>query len=322
MPCRPNLAATLNEVKQSAAVIAVASHEIARGNADLSNRTESQASSLEETASSMEQLTSTVQQNAANAQQANQLVLSASDYATKGGRVVGDVVATMGSIKESSGKIVDIIGVIDGIAFQTNILALNAAVEAARAGEQGRGFAVVASEVRALAQRSAAAAKEIKQLISDSVDKVDTGGKLVDEAGATMSEIVASVKQVADIMGEITAASQEQSAGIAEVNHAITQIDEITQQNAALVEQAAAAAESLQEQADVLAQAVAVFKLKTVQQVPTVPALAVPVRSVNAPPAVTVAAKPALPAAPVSPTHAKPASRATPVGDDGDWETF
>ncbi|WP_288392123.1 methyl-accepting chemotaxis protein [uncultured Herbaspirillum sp.] len=317
-----NLAATLNEVKQSAAVIAVASHEIARGNADLSNRTESQASSLEETASSMEQLTSTVQQNAANAQQANQLVLSASDYATKGGRVVGDVVATMGSIKESSGKIVDIIGVIDGIAFQTNILALNAAVEAARAGEQGRGFAVVASEVRALAQRSAAAAKEIKQLISDSVDKVDTGGKLVDEAGATMSEIVASVKQVADIMGEITAASQEQSAGIAEVNHAITQIDEITQQNAALVEQAAAAAESLQEQADVLAQAVAVFKLKTVQQVPTVPALAVPVRSVNAPPAVTVAAKPALPAAPVSPTRAKPASRATPVGDDGDWETF
>nr|WP_198982748.1 methyl-accepting chemotaxis protein [Herbaspirillum sp. ASV7] len=293
-----NLASTLNEVKESAAVIAVASHEIARGNVDLSNRTESQASSLEETASSMEQLTSTVQQNAENARQANQLVVSASDYATKGGRVVGDVVATMGSIKESSSKIVDIIGVIDGIAFQTNILALNAAVEAARAGEQGRGFAVVASEVRSLAQRSATAAKEIKQLISDSVEKVDAGGKLVDEAGATMSEIVTSVKHVADIMGEITAASQEQSAGIAEVNNAIAQIDEITQQNAALVEQAAAAAESLQEQSDVLARAVAVFRLRTAQAATTVSPMApvqpviktVPARSAN--PSVAVAAAP------------------------------
>ncbi|MDR6396564.1 methyl-accepting chemotaxis protein [Herbaspirillum seropedicae] len=318
-----NLAATLNEVKESAAVIAVASHEIARGNVDLSNRTESQASSLEETASSMEQLTSTVQQNAENARQANQLVVSASDYATKGGRVVGDVVATMGSIKESSSKIVDIIGVIDGIAFQTNILALNAAVEAARAGEQGRGFAVVASEVRALAQRSAAAAKEIKGLISDSVEKVDAGGKLVDEAGATMSEIVTSVKHVADIMGEITAASQEQSAGIAEVNHAITQIDEITQQNAALVEQAAAAAESLQEQADVLARAVAVFRLKTAQaqgSIPTpppVPAPPAPLRTVNAPAAVT-ATRPvaSLPAA--APAKRKPAALAR----DDEFEEF
>ncbi|WP_081768721.1 methyl-accepting chemotaxis protein [Herbaspirillum sp. RV1423] len=251
----------VDDVRTSIDVIHVASKEIAMGNADLSNRTESQASSLEETASSMEELTSTVRQNADNARQANSLVTSASELAVKGGKVVGDVVLTMGSIKESSRKIVDIIGVIDGIAFQTNILALNAAVEAARAGEQGRGFAVVASEVRSLAQRSASAAKEIKELISDSVSKVDAGGELVDEAGATMGQIVTSVKHVADIMGEITAASQEQSTGIEEVNRAITQMDEITQQNAALVEQAAAAAESLQEQADVLAQAVSVFKI-------------------------------------------------------------
>ncbi len=276
------LSATVYEIKQSAAIIAIASQEIATGNADLSNRTESQASSLEETASSMEQLTSTVKQNAENAHQANQLVMSASAHAIKGGKVVGDVVATMGSIKQSSSKIVDIIGVIDGIAFQTNILALNAAVEAARAGEQGRGFAVVASEVRSLAQRSASAAKEIKQLISDSVSKVDAGGKLVDEAGATMGEIVTSVKHVADIMGEITAASMEQSAGIAEVNNAIAQIDEITQQNAALVEQAAAAAESLQEQADVLARAVGVFKIDQVAaaQAAEVPSM---LRTVNLP---------------------------------------
>jgi len=227
----------------------------------LSSRTESQASSLEETASSMEELTDTVKQNAENARQANQLVVSASDFAAKGGKVVGQVVTTMGSIKDSSRKIVDIIGVIDGIAFQTNILALNAAVEAARAGEQGRGFAVVAAEVRNLAQRSAGAAKEIKALIGDSVEKVDVGSKLVDEAGRTMDEMVTSVKHVADIMSEITAASQEQSAGIGEVNVAITQMDEMTQQNAALVEQAAAAAESMQEQAALLAQAVSVFKL-------------------------------------------------------------
>jgi methyl-accepting chemotaxis protein len=281
-----NLANTLHEVKQSATIISVASREIARGNVDLSNRTESQAASLEETASSMEQLTSTVQQNAENARQANQLVMSASEHAIKGGRVVGDVVSTMSSIKESSRKIVDIIGVIDGIAFQTNILALNAAVEAARAGEQGRGFAVVASEVRNLAQRSATAAREIKQLIGDSVDQVDAGGTLVDEAGATMNEIVSSVRHVANIMGEITAASQEQSSGIAEVNHAISQIDAITQQNAALVEQAAAAAESLQEQSEALALAVSIFKLRAGQPIPPQTATSKPAaaRTLNPPP--------------------------------------
>jgi len=209
----------------------------------------------------MEELTSTVKQNAENARQANQLVVSTADVAVKGGQVVGQVVDTMASIKQSSRKIADIIGVIDGIAFQTNILALNAAVEAARAGEQGRGFAVVASEVRNLAQRSAGAAKEIKTLIEDSVGKVDAGSELVDEAGRTMGEIVSSVKRVTDIMSEIAAASQEQSAGIEQVNQAITQMDDVTQQNAALVEEAAAAAESLQEQAGKLAEAVSVFKL-------------------------------------------------------------
>jgi methyl-accepting chemotaxis protein len=256
-----SLCRIVGDVRQGTDAIATASAEIATGNSDLSSRTESQASSLEETASSMEELTDTVRQNAENARQANQLVVSTSEFAAKGGQVVGQVVTTMGSIKESSRKIVDIIGVIDGIAFQTNILALNAAVEAARAGEQGRGFAVVAAEVRNLAQRSAGAAKEIKALIGDSVEKVDLGSKLVDEAGKTMQEMVTSVKHVADIMGEITAASQEQSAGIGEVNQAITQMDEMTQQNAALVEQAAAAAESLQEQAAMLAEAVSVFKL-------------------------------------------------------------
>ncbi|MHB1086082.1 MAG: methyl-accepting chemotaxis protein, partial [Thiobacillus sp.] len=251
----------ISQVRTGTETIAVASREIASGNADLSNRTESQASSLEETASSMEQLTSTVRQNAENARQANQLVGSTADVAVKGGRVVGQVVDTMASIKDSSRKIADIIGVIDGIAFQTNILALNAAVEAARAGEQGRGFAVVAAEVRNLAQRSAGAAKEIKALIEDSVGKVDAGGKLVDEAGKTMDEIVNSVKRVTDIMSEIAAASQEQSAGIEQVNQAVGQMDEMTQQNAALVEQAAAAAESLQDQAGQLAQAVSAFKL-------------------------------------------------------------
>ena len=256
-----SLIATVGQVRAGTETIGVASREIASGNAHLSSRTESQASSLEQTASSMEELNETVRQNAENARQANQLVISASDFALKGGGVVGQVVDTMGSIKASSRKIVDIIGVIDGIAFQTNILALNAAVEAARAGEQGRGFAVVAAEVRSLAQRSASAAKEIKGLIGDSVGKVDAGSKLVDEAGITMQEIVNAVKHVADIMSEITAASQEQSAGIGEVNQAISQMDEMTQQNAALVEQAAAAAESMQNQAVLLAQAVAVFKL-------------------------------------------------------------
>jgi len=264
-----SLAHTVEQVRVGTETIGVASREIAAGNADLSSRTESQASSLEETASSMEELTSTVKQNAENARQANQLVVSASDVALRGGQVVGQVVETMGSIKDSSRKIVDIIGVIDGIAFQTNILALNAAVEAARAGEQGRGFAVVAAEVRNLAQRSAGAAKEIKALISDSVEKVDVGSKLVDQAGKTMDEIVSSVKHVADIMNEITAASQEQSSGIEQVNQAINQMDEMTQQNAALVEQASAAAHSMQTQASTLSQAVSVFKLDNATQLAT-----------------------------------------------------
>src|SRR5471030_1117323 len=256
-----SLAKTVGDVRAGTETITVASQEIASGNADLSSRTESQASSLEETASSMEELTSTVKQNADNARQANQLAVSASSVAAKGGNVVSQVVDTMGAIKGSSRKIVDIIGVIDGIAFQTNILALNAAVEAARAGEQGRGFAVVASEVRNLAKRSAGAAKEIKGLIDESVNKVDAGSKLVDEAGQTMDLIVKSIKQVADIMGEITTATQEQGNGIEQVNQAITRMDEMTQQNAALVEEAAAAAESMQEQAQKLAQAVSIFKL-------------------------------------------------------------
>ena len=256
-----SLTGIVSEVRSNTDSITTASQEIAQGNTDLSQRTEEQASSLEETASSMEELTSTVKQNAENAKQANQLASNASDIAVKGGQVVGDVVHTMASISDSSKKIVDIISVIEGIAFQTNILALNAAVEAARAGEQGRGFAVVAGEVRNLAQRSAAAAKEIKTLIGDSVDKVSTGSKQVDQAGATMTEIVQAVKRVTDIMSEIAAASNEQSAGIEQVNQAITQMDEVTQQNAALVEEAAAAAESMQEQSAVLMKAVSIFKL-------------------------------------------------------------
>lgn len=256
-----NLQRLVSEIQDSGASINTAAKEISQGNADLSRRTESQAASLEETASSMEELTSTVKQNAENAQIAKQLALTSSEVATKGGMVVGRVVETMSSINESSRKIVDIISVIDGIAFQTNILALNAAVEAARAGEQGRGFAVVASEVRNLAQRSASAAKEIKTLISDSVSKVEGGAKLVSEAGETMSEIENSIKRVTDIMGEISAASLEQSSGIGQVNQAIIQMDEVTQQNAALVEEASAAAESLEEQAQNLAESVSVFKL-------------------------------------------------------------
>ena len=255
-----NLLDLVGKVRYSTESIATASNEIASGNSDLSNRTEEQASSLEETASSMEELTSTVKQNAENARQANQLAVGASEVAMKGGAVVGQVVQTMSSINDSSKKVVEIIGVIDGIAFQTNILALNAAVEAARAGEQGRGFAVVATEVRTLAQRSAAAAKEIKELINDSVAKVDEGTKLVDEAGSTMDEIVTAVKRVTDIMSEISAASQEQSSGIEQINQAVTQMDEATQQNAALVEEASAAAESMRQQSSVLSQAVSVFK--------------------------------------------------------------
>ncbi|AVQ84065.1 MULTISPECIES: methyl-accepting chemotaxis protein [unclassified Variovorax] len=256
-----SLAKVVGEVRTGTETIATASGQIASGNQDLSSRTEEQASSLEQTAASMEELTSTVKQNADNARQANQLAVSASEVAVKGGSVVSQVVDTMGSINASSKKIVDIIGVIDGIAFQTNILALNAAVEAARAGEQGRGFAVVASEVRSLAQRSAAAAKEIKTLIGDSVEKVEEGSKQVEEAGRTMDEIVGSVKRVTDIMGEITAASQEQTSGIEQINQAITQMDQVTQQNAALVEEASAAAQSLQEQAGSLVQTVSIFKL-------------------------------------------------------------
>jgi methyl-accepting chemotaxis protein len=257
-----SLARTVGQVRAGTETITTASREIASGNADLSARTEEQASALEKTAFAMDQLTGTVKQNADNARQANQLVVSASGHAQKGGDVVGQVVNTMGSIKESSRKIADIIGVIDGIAFQTNILALNAAVEAARAGEQGRGFAVVAAEVRNLAQRSANAAKEIKELIGDSVEKVDEGGRLVDAAGKTMGDIVSSVQHVADIMAEISAASEEQSAGIEEIHRSIAQMDRMTQQNAALVEEAAAAAQSMQDQAMTLAQSVAVFKLE------------------------------------------------------------
>jgi methyl-accepting chemotaxis protein len=251
----------VGQIKEATDLINTAAKEIASGNQDLSSRTEEQASSLEETASSMEQLTSTVKQNADNARQANELAGNAQQVAIKGGEVVGQVVDTMSAIHQSSSKIADIIGVIDGIAFQTNILALNAAVEAARAGEQGRGFAVVATEVRNLAQRSAAAAKEIKGLISDSVEKVETGNKLVDQAGRTMEEIVTSIKRVARIMGDISDASREQSSGIEQVSLAVSQMDEVTQQNAALVEEAAAAAESLEEQAHNLAQAVSVFSL-------------------------------------------------------------
>ncbi|MDF3935775.1 methyl-accepting chemotaxis protein [Pseudomonas citronellolis] len=267
-----SLSRMLGQIREAADTIGTAASEIASGNAELSTRTEQQASSLEETASSMEELTSTVKLNAENARQANSLAVNASEVATEGGNVVQKVVGTMSAINDSARKIADIIGVIDGIAFQTNILALNAAVEAARAGEQGRGFAVVAGEVRTLAQRSAAAAKEIKTLISDSVDKVESGNTLVAQAGQTMSDIVVAIKRVTDIMAEIAAASAEQSSGIEEVNGAVSQMDEMTQQNAALVEEAAASAEALQEQAGMLNQSVAVFKLDghaSVVQLPT-----------------------------------------------------
>jgi methyl-accepting chemotaxis protein len=262
---RDGLARIVGEVRVATDTIATASDQIVAGNLDLSSRTEQQAGSLEETAASMEELTTTVKQNSASARQANELALNASTIAQEGGMVVSQVVDTMGSINESSRKIVDIIGVIDGIAFQTNILALNAAVEAARAGEQGRGFAVVASEVRNLAQRSASAAKEIKELIGNSVEQVEIGAKLVGQAGATMENVVVSVRRVTDIMAEITTAGQEQSAGIEQVNAAVAQMDAVTSQNAALVEEATAASQSMQEQAAGLAHLVSMFKLEAGQ---------------------------------------------------------
>jgi methyl-accepting chemotaxis protein len=307
----------VSEVRGGTDTISGASSEIAAGNLDLSSRTEQQAASLEETAASMEQITGTVRQNADNARQANQLAITASNVAVEGGSVVSQVITTMGSINASSRKIVDIIGVIDGIAFQTNILALNAAVEAARAGEQGRGFAVVASEVRNLAQRSAAAAKEIKVLIGDSVDKVDAGAKLVDQAGATMEQVVESIRRVTDIMAEITHATQEQTGGIEQVNIAIGQMDEATQQNAALVEESAAAAASMQEQAAKLAQVVGVFKLDA--QTVTAPAAPAPARAAAARPKRLARAAKAPVAAAVKPA-VKPAVRATATADE--WEEF
>jgi len=303
----------VGQIQASASSITLAAGEIASGNNDLSRRTEQQAANLEETAASMEELTSTVRQNAEHARQANQLAIGAHGVASQGGEVVGQVVTTMSAIEASSKKIAEIISVIDGIAFQTNILALNAAVEAARAGEQGRGFAVVASEVRTLAQRSAAAAKEIKGLIDDSVGKVADGSALVHKAGATMGEIVASVQRVTDIMAEISAASQEQSAGIEQVNHTVVQMDETTQQNAALVEEATAAARAMEEQAVQLGEAVARFRLASQNQAPQP---AVIVAAQRGTPAATPAARPA-------PNRVARAAAAQPaLALDGDWQEF
>ncbi len=326
-----SLAQVVHKVRTGSDSVATASAEIAQGNHDLSSRTESQASALQETAASMEQLNSTVRQNADNARQANQLAQSASTVATQGGQVVADVVRTMKEINESSRRISDIIGVIDGIAFQTNILALNAAVEAARAGEQGRGFAVVASEVRSLAGRSAEAAREIKGLIGASVERVETGSALVDRAGQTMAEVVGAIQRVTDIMGEISAASTEQSQGVAQVGEAVTQMDQVTQQNAALVEEMAAAAASLNTQAQDLVDTVAVFKLGagmapygTAQYTP---AASTPPVAKPAPAATTrlASTKPATMTRPAAKLTAPAASKTTPVkaADAGaEWESF
>jgi len=336
-----SLAGTVQQVRHSTDSIATASAEIASGNHDLSARTEQTSSNLQETAAAMEQFTSTIAQSASSAQQASSLAASATGVARRGGEVVTQVVATMDEINHSSKKIADIIGVIDGIAFQTNILALNAAVEAARAGEQGRGFAVVASEVRSLAGRSAEAAKEIKQLIGTSVEKVEAGSRLVQDAGTTMQDIVQSVQRVNDMIGEITAASTEQSSGISQVNQAVGNLDQMTQQNAALVEQSAAAAQSLREQAEQLAQVVSTFKLGGAQVPQRVASVAAPravAQRISPSPAVTksVQARPKISAPGVRPAAAKPLPKAlsTPSskpssrlaaaapGDEGDWESF
>ncbi|MES9025551.1 methyl-accepting chemotaxis protein [Stenotrophomonas sp. BSUC-16] len=305
----------VGQIQASASSITLAAGEIASGNSDLSRRTEQQAANLEETAASMEELTSTVRQNAEHARQANQLAIGAHGVASQGGEVVGQVVTTMSAIEASSKKIAEIISVIDGIAFQTNILALNAAVEAARAGEQGRGFAVVASEVRTLAQRSAAAAKEIKGLIDDSVGKVNDGSALVHKAGATMGEIVASVQRVTDIMAEISAASQEQSAGIEQVNQTVVQMDETTQQNAALVEEATAAARAMEDQAAQLADAVAIFRLDN-QVSAAVKAVAERVE----PARITTVARPQPTSTPAPVRRSSNAS--TFAASDSDWQEF
>jgi methyl-accepting chemotaxis protein len=340
---RTNLTTMVGSVHHGAESIDVGAREIASGNTDLSQRTEEQAASLQETASSMEQLTSTVKQNAENARQASQLAVNASDIASRGGQVVEQVVDTMSAISSSSSKVVDIIGVIEGIAFQTNILALNAAVEAARAGEEGRGFAVVAGEVRSLAQRSAAAAKEIKSLIGDSTAKVESGSVLVARAGETMDEIVQAVRRVTDIMGEISAASDEQSQGIEQVSRAVGQMDEVTQQNAALVEQAAAAAASLEEQTRKLKDVVSHWQVSSDASSSDPRARLEPkvITRTHASPAIKVAARPnvaanravnkliASPApaasvnasAPATPVAKAPATKLA-VAASGDWETF
>ena len=336
-----SLLSTVSAVRSSADSVATASAQIAQGNVDLSARTEEQASSLEETSATMEQLNATVRQNADNAAQANQLAQSASQVARDGGQVVGEVVTTMRGIEDSSKRIADIISVIDGIAFQTNILALNAAVEAARAGEQGRGFAVVAGEVRSLAQRSAEAAKEIKGLISDSVERVQAGTQLVDRAGATIQDIVTSVQKLADLVGEISSASREQSSGISQVGETITQLDRTTQQNAALVEESAAASESLKVQATQLLDAVASFKLAAADITAT-RRIAAPAPAPKHRPAMTTAAKPVAARKPTAVARARPpvsapAAKARPAAParppaalapaakpeaDGDWTSF
>ena len=328
-----NLSRIVGHVRSGSENVATASSEIAQGNNDLSARTEQQASALQETAASMEQLNSTVRQNADNARQANQLAQSASTVAVHGGEVVSQVVDTMKGIHDSSSKIADIIGVIDGIAFQTNILALNAAVEAARAGEQGRGFAVVASEVRSLAGRSADAAKQIKTLINDSVERVAAGTTLVDQAGATMTEVVGSIKRVTDLMGEISAASSEQSQGVAQVGEAVTQMDQVTQQNAALVEEMAAAAASLNNQAQDLVSTVAFFKLSPAQAAqPAASAFAYVPKAAGPSPALAGSSRPApvaqskVPplraAAKPAPALASTAPARSGSGNDADWESF